>query len=78
MADEGTKKKGRRPLAERASTATERARRFDNALLAAGGRVLNRVRLSAEANAALQALSEGHHSEREAIEYALIVASKLS
>ncbi|MFM0401186.1 hypothetical protein [Paraburkholderia aspalathi] len=78
MADEGTKSKGRRLLAEHASTPTERARRFDRALLAVGGRALSRVRLSIKANATLLTLSEEHRGEREAIEYALLTASNLS
>ncbi len=66
-------KRGRgRPRTSEASTSTQRGKEFDAALLSAGGRILNRVRLSAEAAEALQALSEEHGSDRAAIEHALI------
>ena len=61
-----------RPATGEAKTPTQRARAFDDALLASGGRVLNRVRLSAEAAEALKALSEMYESERASIEAALI------
>ncbi len=61
------KKAGRgRPCTGNAKTSTERVKELDAALLALGGRVLNRVRLSAEAVHALAALSELDGSERAA------------
>lgn len=61
-----------RPVTGEAKTPTQRAKAFDEALLASGGRVLNRVRLSAEATEALKALSTHYESDRASIEAALI------
>ena len=70
-----TAKRGR-PATGTAKTPTERVKALDAALLASGGRVLNRVRLSAEAVAALADLAEQHGSERAAIENCLIYFAK--
>lgn len=61
-----------RPVTGQAKTPTQRASAFDAALLASGGRILSRVRLSADAAKALRALSEQLGSDRAAIEQALI------
>jgi hypothetical protein len=45
---------------------------MDEALIASGGRILSRTRLTAEASAALAALAKRHGSDRAAIEAALI------
>jgi N-acyl-D-aspartate/D-glutamate deacylase len=67
------KKAGRgRPSTGNAKTPTERVKALDAALLASGGRILNRVRLSTEAVEALAALAELDGSERAAIENSLI------
>lgn len=65
-----------RPPTGKAKTPTERVKALDAALLASGGRVLNRVRLSEEAVSALAALSDLHGSERAAIENSLIYLAK--
>lgn len=65
-----------RPVTGAAKTSTERGKAADEALLASGGRILSRVRLSPEAAAALVALSQLHHGDRAAIEQALIAAAK--
>jgi N-acyl-D-aspartate/D-glutamate deacylase len=65
-----------RPVTGKAKTPTERVKALDAALLASGGRILNRVRLSAEAVAALAALTDAHGSERAAIENSLIECAK--
>lgn len=61
-----------RPVSGTAKTATERSQERDSALLAAGGRVINRMRLSPEAAAALARFVDGFPDERSAIEAALI------
>ena len=67
-----------RPPKANPTTSTERGKAFNDALIAAGGRVLNRLRLSPEASSALETLttersSDGKAiSDREAIEQALI------
>jgi len=65
-----------RPVAGNAKSSTERARALEEALLASGGRILGRVRLSPDAAAALTTLSERCGSDRAAIELALIAAAK--
>lgn len=65
-----------RPITGTAKTPTQRVQALDAALLESGGRVLNRVRLSPEAAAALSRLSERYGSDRAAIEQALIEADK--
>lgn len=65
-----------RPVTGKAKTSTERGKAHDEALLAAGGRILSRVRLSPAAARALEALSAVHDSDRMAIEEALIEAAK--
>lgn len=59
-----------------AKTPTQRVKALDAELIASGGRVLGRVRLSADAARALSRLSPKHGSDRAAIEAALIAASK--
>lgn len=61
-----------RPVTGIAKTATERSQERDSALLTAGGRVINRVRLSPEAAAALARFVDGFPDERSAIEAALL------
>lgn len=65
-----------RPVTGNAKTPTERVKALDAALLASGGRVLNRVRLSVDAVSALTSLVELHGSERAAIENSLINCAK--
>lgn len=55
-----------------AKTPTQRVKALDAELIASGGRVLGRVRLSADAARALAYLSEEYGSDRAAIEAALI------
>lgn len=62
--------------AKKAKTPTERVKNLDAALLASGGRILNRLRLSAEPASALQSLSERFGSDRAAIEKALMELDK--
>jgi hypothetical protein len=70
-------KRGRgRPVTGEAKTPTQRVKALDEALVASGGRILNRTRLSPEATAALAALSERYGSDRAAIEAALIDLNK--
>ncbi|CAJ0807586.1 MULTISPECIES: hypothetical protein [Ralstonia] len=69
------KRRGR-PATGEARTPTQRVKDLDAALLASGGRILNRVRLSAEAAGALQELSERYGSDRAAIEAVLIEFNK--
>lgn len=64
-------KRGRPPTGT-AKTATARSNDRDAALLAAGGRVINRVRLSPAAAAALARMAGRFVDERTAIEAALI------
>lgn len=65
-----------RPVTGEAKTSTERGKALEAALLASGGRILSRVRLSAEAAAALSILSKRCGTDRTAIEQALIDAAK--
>lgn len=65
-----------RPRIENAKTSTERGKALESALLAAGGRILSRVRLGPEAAAALAKLAERAGTDRAAIELALIDAAK--
>ncbi|CAG9242323.1 conserved hypothetical protein [Burkholderia diffusa] len=65
-----------RPVTGEAMTPTERVKAADAALVAAGGRVISRTRLSPEATTALAALSERYGSDRAAIEAALIDLNK--
>lgn len=59
-----------------AKTPTQRVKALDAELIASGGRILGRVRLSADAAQALAYLSEKHGSDRAAIEAALIAQNK--
>jgi hypothetical protein len=61
-----------RPVMGEAMTPTERVKADDATLVASGGRVISRTRLSPEATAALATLSERYGSDRAAIEAALI------
>lgn len=65
-----------RPVTGTAKSSTERGKAADAALLHAGGRILNRVRLSPEAATALALLIERDGTDRAAIEQALIAAAK--
>lgn len=65
-----------RPSTGKAKSSTERGKELEVALLASGGRVLSRVRLSPEAAKALATLSKLRGSDRAAIEQALIGAVK--
>ncbi len=69
------KRRGR-PLTGEAKTPTERVKALDEALIALGGRVLSRTRLSPEATAALARLSGRYGSDRAAIEAALIALNQ--
>lgn len=70
-------KRGRgRPATGEAKTPTQRVKDLDAALVASGGRILNRVRLSPEATAALANLSQHYDSDRAVIEAALIELNK--
>ncbi len=75
-AQEKPKARRGRPVTGTAKTATERSQDRDAALVAAGGRVINRVRLSADAAAALARLGAKFPDERSAIEAALIELDK--
>lgn len=59
-----------------ALSSSQRSKQRELALLAAGGRCLNRVRLSPEAVQALTKLTETLGSERAAIEYSLIITAQ--
>ncbi|NHR04400.1 hypothetical protein HA052_04240 [Chromobacterium haemolyticum] len=70
MAEE---KRGRgRPATGNAKSSTERGRAADEALKAAGGRIVNRVRLSKEGVDAQEMLSQHYGSDRVAFETALV------
>ncbi|WP_081651425.1 hypothetical protein [Cupriavidus sp. WS] len=70
-------KRGRgRPATGEAKTPTQRVKGLDAALIESGGRILNRLRLSAEAATALANLTESYSSDRAAIEAALIELNK--
>lgn len=64
-----------RPRTGTARTSTARGKAADDALLAAGGRIV-RARLSPDAAAALDALAEWAGSQKEAFDQALIYAAK--
>lgn len=72
----GAKPKRGRPVTGNAKTPTERVQALDAALLASGGRLLNRLRLSAEAVEALAVLAKLDGSDRAAIENSLIERAK--
>jgi hypothetical protein len=63
-----------RPATGQAKSSTERGKAADEALVASGGVILNRVRLSPEAARALDRLVALDGSQREAIQNALIQA----
>lgn len=65
-----------RPATGQAKSSTERGKAADEALVRSGGVILNRVRLTPEAAAALALLSERDGSQREAIQQALILAAR--
>jgi hypothetical protein len=65
-----------RPVTGQAKTSTERGKAADEALIRSGGLILSRVRLSAEAAAALSQLAKVEGSQREAIQRALIQAAE--
>jgi hypothetical protein len=69
---EKLKAKRGRPVTGTAKTATERSQGRDATLVDAGGRVINRLRLSPEAAAALARFANGFPDERSAIEAALL------
>ena len=64
-----------RPRTGTAKTSTARGKAADDALLAAGGRIV-RARLSPDAAAALDILAERAGSQKEAFDQALIHAAK--
>jgi hypothetical protein len=64
-----------RPATGTAKTSTERGKAADDALLAAGGRIM-RARLSPDAATALDLLAERAGSQKEALDQALIHAAK--
>lgn len=64
-----------RPSTGTAKTSTARGKAADDALLAAGGRIV-RARLSPDAAAALDTLAERAGSQKEALDQALIHAAK--
>ncbi len=64
-----------RPVTGTAKTSTERSKAADEALIAAGGRVL-RARLSPAAASALAALSAKLGSDKEGIDAALVFAAQ--
>lgn len=69
---EKPQRRGRPPTGQ-AKTASERSNMRDAELLAAGGRIFNRLRLSPEAVTALSKLRKaGAPTDRAAIEQALI------
>jgi hypothetical protein len=76
MAEAEVKRRGRPSKGDEAKTPTERAKDHDAALLASGGRILSRVRLSAEAAAALGRLSKYYKKDRAALEAALMYLDK--
>lgn len=65
-----------RPRTGTAKTSTERGKAADDALVAAGGRILGRLRLSPAGAAALDALVARDGSDKAAVERALIDAAK--
>lgn len=65
-----------RPVTGTAKTSTERGKAADEALVASGGMILNKLRLSPEAAAALTQLLDSDGTAREAIQQALIDRAK--
>lgn len=61
-----------RPPTGKAKTSTERGKAADEALMRAGGVILNKLRLSPEAAAALAQLIDSDGTVRDAIQQALI------
>lgn len=74
MMKEVSKPRRGRPVTGEAKSSTERGKAADGALVASGGRILSRLRLSPEAAAALAVLSERDGGDRVAIEQALVAA----
>lgn len=69
---EARKPRGR-PASGQAKSASERSKERDAALIAAGGKIISRLRLGPEAAAALARLrASGAPSDRAAIEQALL------
>ena len=66
-------KRGRKPTGE-AKSSTERGKAADDALIEAGGRIMNKVRLSPKASSALDVLITMSESQRDALEKALLFA----
>ncbi|AEA65983.1 hypothetical protein bgla_4p2180 (plasmid) [Burkholderia gladioli BSR3] len=67
-----------RPATGKAMTPTERVKAADAALVASGGRVMSRMRLSPAATAALAVLKKRYGSDRAAIEAALIALNNVA
>lgn len=67
-----------RPVTGKAMTPTERVKAADAALVASGGRVMSRMRLSPAATAALAALKKRYGTDRAAIEAALIALNNVA
>lgn len=68
-----SRKRSGRPVSGKAKSASERSKERDHALVAAGGRIISRLRLGPEAAAALARLREsGAPTDRAAIERALL------
>ncbi|WP_232357647.1 hypothetical protein [Burkholderia pseudomallei] len=59
-------------------TPTERVKAADAALVASGGRIISRMRLSSSATAALAVLKKRYGSDRAAIEAALIALNSVA
>ena len=76
MAEKKRTAKGR-PATGKAKTPTQRTSQMEAALLAAGGRILGRVRLSPEAADALRRLAEQYGTDRAGIEAALIAHANI-
>ena len=72
--DKKTAPRGRPPTGK-AKSSTARGKAADEALLAAGGRIV-RARLSPDAASALDVLAERAGSQKEAFDQALIFAAK--
>lgn len=67
-----------RPKTGKARSNTQRVKDLDAELLASGGRILNRLRLSAAAAQALADLAARLGSDRAAIEAALLAATTVA
>jgi hypothetical protein len=67
-----SQKRRGRPASGKALTSSQRVQRADALLLAEGGRILNRVRLSPDAAKALAYLSEVYGSDRAACQASII------